>query len=141
MKYMLEAKYNGSYWDINFIDVYQMGPLSDKTVPPLSPNAISSSISSASGVTEAPTGVVPTHTRTITLSTVKPTQTGCGSIDPTDIDGHTLLGCFQTRGNNVPFSHVRSAANMDNKACAAACAGHKYAGVQDEYVSFVLVYQ
>ncbi|OTB15644.1 glycoside hydrolase family 16 protein [Daldinia sp. EC12] len=124
--------FENAYWDINFIDVYQMGPLSDKTVPPLSPNAISSSISSASGVTEAPTGVVPTHTRTITLSTVKPTQTGGGSIDPTDFDGHTLLGCFQTRGNNVPFSHVRSAVDMDNKACVAACAGHKYAGVQDD---------
>ncbi|KAI2782453.1 glycoside hydrolase family 16 protein [Daldinia loculata] len=124
--------FQSAYWDINFIDVYQMGPLSDMTIAPLSANATSSSISSPSSVTEAPTGVVPTHTRTITLSTIKPTETGGASIHPRDINEHTLLGCFRPHGNYEEFSQVRSAADMDNKACVSACVGYKYAGVQGD---------
>ncbi|KAI1468697.1 glycoside hydrolase family 16 protein [Daldinia caldariorum] len=124
--------FENTYWDINFIDVYQMGPLSEKTVPPLPINTTATSISSASSVTGAPTGVVPTHTRTITLSTVKPTETSSSPIDPTDIDGHTLLGCFRTHDSGNPFLPVKSGADMDNKACVAASAGHKYAGVQGD---------
>ncbi|KAF3064115.1 Endo-1,3(4)-beta-glucanase xgeA [Daldinia childiae] len=124
--------FQSAYWDINFIDVYQMGPLSDLTIPPLSTNTTPSSISSTSSVTEAPTGVAPTHTRTITLSTVKPTETGGAPINRRDINDHTLLGCFQSHENFKSFSRVISAADMDNRACVSACAGHKYAGVRGE---------
>ncbi|KAI0852586.1 glycoside hydrolase family 16 protein [Daldinia vernicosa] len=124
--------FQNAYWDINFIDVYQMGPLSDLTIPPLSINATSTSISSAPSEIETTTSVVPTHTRTITLSTVKPTETGGVSTHPRDINGHTLLGCFQPHATYESFSQVRSSADMDSKACVSACAGHKYAGVQGD---------
>ncbi|KAI0117085.1 glycoside hydrolase family 16 protein [Daldinia grandis] len=124
--------FQGAYWDINFIDVYQMGPLSDLTIPPLSANIASSSIPSTSSTTEAPTGVVPTHTRTITLSTVGPTETSSPLIQPKDINDHTLLGCFQSHESHGPFSQVKSIADMDNEACVSACSGYKYAGVQGD---------
>ncbi|KAI2469875.1 glycoside hydrolase family 16 protein [Annulohypoxylon bovei var. microspora] len=117
-----------TYWDINFIDVYQYGPLTNMTVPPLSPSAASSVTPSISSATPAPSGVAPTFTRTITLSTVLPTETGGSMIDQSIIDGYTLLGCFES---GAGFSQTASHPGMDNGACVAACAGRKYAGVYD----------
>ncbi|KAI1102166.1 glycoside hydrolase family 16 protein [Jackrogersella minutella] len=120
-----------TYWDINFIDVYQFGPLTNMTIPPLSPNAASSVAPSISSATSAPSGITPTHTRTITLSTVQPAETGIFA-DPGTINGHTLLGCFRSDVGREPFSHMFSSPGMDSEACVAACVGHKYAGVHDD---------
>ncbi|KAI1461555.1 glycoside hydrolase family 16 protein [Annulohypoxylon moriforme] len=121
-----------AYWDINYIDVYQYGPLTNMTIPPLSPSASSSATPSISSATPAPSGVTPTFTRTITLSTVLPVETDGSMIDPDTINGYTLLGCFESGANHDSFSQVSSHPGMDNGACVAACVGRKYAGVHDD---------
>ncbi|OTB03720.1 glycoside hydrolase family 16 protein [Hypoxylon sp. CI-4A] len=120
-----------AYWDINFVDVYQYSPLTNMTIPPASPKNTSSAISSSiSNPTPAPSGVTPTHTRTITLSTVQPTATDGSSVDPATINGHTLLGCFGPSADS--FTQAASSPDMDNAACVSACAGHVYSGVHDD---------
>ncbi|KAI1207953.1 glycoside hydrolase family 16 protein [Annulohypoxylon truncatum] len=126
-----------AYWDINYIDVYQYGPLTNMTIPPLSPSAASSVTPSTSSATPAPrtpapSGVTPTFTRTITLSTVLPVETDGSTVDPSIINGYTLLGCFESGASHDSFSQVSSHPGMDNGACVAACAGRKYAGIHSD---------
>ncbi|OTA81131.1 glycoside hydrolase family 16 protein [Hypoxylon sp. CO27-5] len=118
-----------AYWDINYIDVYQWGPLTNMTIPPLSPNITSSGTSSTTNAIPAPSGVTPTHTRTITLSTVHPTETYSSSVDPAIINDYTLLGCFQSDSGYPFFSQVASHPGMDTEVCVGHCLGRKYAGV------------
>ncbi|KAI2602855.1 glycoside hydrolase family 16 protein [Hypoxylon sp. NC1633] len=116
-----------TYWDINFVDVYQYGPLTNMTIPPLSSDTTSSSVSASS---TAP-AVTPTHTRTITLSTVPPTETG-DLIGPMAINGHRLLRCFGSSTGFKAFSHVASSPAMDSETCVQSCVGRKYAGMHDD---------
>ncbi|KAI1093551.1 glycoside hydrolase family 16 protein [Rostrohypoxylon terebratum] len=136
-----------AYWDINYIDVYQYGLLTNTTVPPLSPNITSSVTPSISSATPVPRDVAPTLTRTITLSTILPVETESSMVElhPVDsnppeassvgsspVNGYTLLGCFEVGASHDSFTQVSSHPGMDNGACVAACAGRKYAGVHDD---------
>ncbi|KAI1143181.1 glycoside hydrolase family 16 protein [Hypoxylon sp. FL0543] len=120
-----------AYWDINYIDVYQWGPLTNMTIPPLHSDSASLVASSTSSGALNPTGVTPTHTRTITLSTVQPTVTG-SLMDPANINDYTLLGCFASDAGYPSFSQVASHPDMDSEACVGSCVGHKYAGVHGD---------
>ncbi|OTA69564.1 hypothetical protein K449DRAFT_97051 [Hypoxylon sp. EC38] len=102
------------------------------TIPPLSPNITSSGTSFTTSAAPAPSGVTPTHTRTITLSTVHPSETYSSSVDPAIINDYTLLGCFQSDSGHPFFSQVASHSGMDTGACVGHCAGRKYAGVHGD---------
>ncbi|KAI2623511.1 glycoside hydrolase family 16 protein [Hypomontagnella submonticulosa] len=123
------GSFQGTYWDINFIDVYQYGQLSNMTIPPASSETTSSSLSH--GATPVPSGVTPTHTRTVTLSTA-PTPTHPGPVDPSAINGYTHLGCFGSTADFHTFSRLGSYPDMDTEDCVARCAGRKYAGIHDD---------
>ncbi|KAI1381921.1 glycoside hydrolase family 16 protein [Hypoxylon crocopeplum] len=126
------SSFQETYWDINFIDVYQFGPLTNTTVPPISSNATSSStLSSISNSTEASSSVAPIHTRTITLSNILPRETVGGSIGPKTINRHHRLGCYGSGTSNQTFSRVTTSPDMDNEACVTSCAGLKYAALQN----------
>ncbi|KAI1393936.1 glycoside hydrolase family 16 protein [Hypoxylon trugodes] len=120
--------FQGAYWDINFIDVYQYGPLTNMTIPP----ANTTTSSSASNPTAIPTAVVPTRTRTITLSTVQQTPTVSPRAAPGPVSGFTPLGCFGSKEDQSLFSPVSSSPDMSHENCVASCAGRKYAGVQND---------
>lgn len=86
--------------------------------------------------------MLPTRTRTITISTATkiiptttPVQADVKLVDPTIIDGWTLLGCFGCLAGRESFTQAASFPTMDNQACVTSCAGHKYAGVSGEYVN------
>ncbi|KAK7744833.1 hypothetical protein SLS62_009995 [Diatrype stigma] len=146
----------GSYWDINYIDVYTKLPIfpnatfpnttfpnttfpnTTASVSVLFPNATASATeSSASGLDPIST---PSNTRTVTLAIVsttsaplpEPTQSDGSATNPGTIDGYTLLGCFGSRGGFQPFVAVASLPSMDNEVCVSSCEGFKYAGVYDE---------
>ncbi|RYP53888.1 hypothetical protein DL768_001200 [Monosporascus sp. mg162] len=140
----------GAYWNINYIDVYNMVPILDpgigngtlpnNTAPPLFPNGTASTTSSPPAVvpTEAP-GEAPSGTRTITLSVVpttlpapKPTESDGSSTNPATINGYTLLGCFGSHGGYQTFTQMSTSPTMNNEVCVASCGGFKYAGVYDE---------
>lgn len=104
------------------------------------PNPLFSSVTGSSVPNSK--AAVPTRTRTITVSTatpviltIMPTQTGDSLVDPTVIDGWTLLGCFGSLASHQSFTQAASFPTMDNQACVTSCAGHKYAGVSGEYVT------
>ncbi|KAI1415769.1 glycoside hydrolase family 16 protein [Hypoxylon sp. FL1857] len=121
-----------AYWDINYIDVYQWGPLSNMTIPPLPSDSAPSVTSSTISDTPAPSSVIPTHTRTITLSTVRPTETDSSLAGPATINDYTVLGCFQSNSGYPSFSQAASHPGMDNEVCVGHCAGKKYAGVFED---------
>ncbi|KAI1779602.1 glycoside hydrolase family 16 protein [Hypoxylon cercidicola] len=125
------SSFSEAYWDINFIDVYQFGPLTNTTIPPLSPNTTSSTTTttSAPGTTAAPADATPTHTRTITLEMAQPTQTDVRIVERALIGGYTLLGCFRSSVGYQAFSKVAASPSMSSKECVASCGGSKYAGV------------
>ncbi|KAI1821533.1 concanavalin A-like lectin/glucanase domain-containing protein [Xylaria intraflava] len=131
--------FSNAFWEINYIDVYQR--------PAVALNHSLSHFSQKSPVmsnppSSSPTGetVIPSGTRTITVSTVitqvistaAPTRTGGGLADPDTINGWTLLGCFGSPAGDSPFARRVSSQTMDTKACVAACAERKYAGVSGE---------
>ncbi|KAI1498722.1 glycoside hydrolase family 16 protein [Biscogniauxia marginata] len=134
--------FKGAYWDINYIDVYQRGAPKGVTTPPISselPTLSAPSVSRVTSVASLNGTAPPMSTRTITLTTVtqvivtaEPTQTGGGLVDPSIINGYTLLGCFGSSAGYQAFAPIASFAGMDNEACVASCAGRKYAGVSDE---------
>lgn len=108
----------------------------------LFPNATSSATTSGGLPTSLDPTEAPSRTRTVTLATVsatspppEPTQSDGSSTNPGNIDGYTLLGCFGSRGGFQPFTQVAFLPNMDNEVCVSSCAGFKYAGVYDEYVT------
>ncbi|KAI0841828.1 glycoside hydrolase family 16 protein [Hypoxylon sp. FL0890] len=120
-----------AYWDINYIDVYQWGPLTNMTIPPLSSDSAASATPTTTSATPASTDVTPTHTRTITLSTVQPAETH-SLMDPATIDDYTLLGCLRSDAGYPSFTQVASHSGMDNGACVGHCSGRKYAGVYED---------
>ncbi|XDG07103.1 hypothetical protein ABKA04_006718 [Annulohypoxylon sp. FPYF3050] len=121
-----------AYWDINYIDVYQYGPITNMTVPPLSPNITSSVTPPNSSATPVRRDETPTFTRTITLSTILPVETESSVVESSAVNGYTLLGCFEAGASHDSFTQVSSHPGMDDKACLAACAGRKYAGIHDD---------
>ncbi|XXG94258.1 hypothetical protein Hte_000512 [Hypoxylon texense] len=132
------SSFSEAYWDINFIDVYQFGPLTDTTTPPLPSNDTSSTTTSTPTTTAAPADVTPTHTRTITLSMAQPTQTDDGLEKRALINGYTLMGCFQSSAGYQSFSQVASSQSMSSEECVVSCAGSKYAGVYNKYADAYL---
>ncbi|KAI0008572.1 glycoside hydrolase family 16 protein [Xylariaceae sp. FL0662B] len=133
--------FENTFWNINYIDIYQKGAPNNMTVPPIFPNTTTtaSSLPPISNATAAPSGPVPSNTRTVTISTVtqvistvEPTSTGGGLADPSTINDYTLLGCFGSAGGYQSFSQIASVPNMDNEACVGSCKGRKYAGVYND---------
>ncbi|KAI1264204.1 glycoside hydrolase family 16 protein [Xylariaceae sp. FL1019] len=132
--------FNNAFWQINYIDVYQKGPVPDP-VPgdnTTSPFPNSTMTTNGPGATSMPYNnntVVPSSTRTVTLSTVtpaEPTRTDGGLVDPATINEWSLLGCFGSLAGYQSFSKSASFPTMDNEACVASCASHNYAGVEGE---------
>ncbi|KAI0023066.1 glycoside hydrolase family 16 protein [Xylariomycetidae sp. FL0641] len=150
------SSFKNAFWNINYIDVYTRPAASNMTIPPILKNMTSSRAPSMSTSTLAPSSnvtlpsskvtmsasigtVVPSGTRTVTVSTVthvittaEPTRTGGGLVDPAKIGDYTLLGCFGSSAGYQSFSQVAQIATMDNEACVASCAGRKYAGVSGD---------
>ncbi|CAJ2512346.1 Uu.00g053610.m01.CDS01 [Anthostomella pinea] len=135
-----------AFWDINYIDIYQLGAAAtDPTIPPVFPNITSApssatSLPSLNGTVPGSNGTfTPSVTRTVTRSTItqvmttaEPTKTSGGLIDPSMLYGYTLLGCFGSSAGYQSFTPVASFATMDNEACVTNCAGRKFAGVSGE---------
>ncbi|KAI8632159.1 glycoside hydrolase family 16 protein [Xylariaceae sp. FL1651] len=137
------GSFNSAFWQINYIDIYQKPALTNGTIPSTFPNSTTISRPPVSSATSLPSfsndTVIPSGTRTVTISTItqaistsEPTRTGGGLADPATINGWTLLGCFGSLAGYHSFSKVASFVTMDNEACVASCAGHKYAGVSSE---------
>ncbi|KAI1130546.1 glycoside hydrolase family 16 protein [Nemania abortiva] len=138
------SSFNNSFWHINYIDIYQKPALvnngtllhsfpSNTTISAPAPT----STMSASVLNN--NTVIPSRTRTITVSTVtrvistaEPTRTGGGLADPATINDWTLLGCFNSFAGYKPFTKATSSDTMDSEACVSHCSGHKYAGVSGE---------
>ncbi|KAI0132030.1 concanavalin A-like lectin/glucanase domain-containing protein [Xylariales sp. AK1849] len=136
--------YLGSFWDINYIDVYQKA--ADDTIgnstntaslPPFPTNTnvplqMNTTIPFPTNTTAPASLLVLSSTRTVTLSTVLPTPTlsGTGLSDPLTIDGYTLLGCFGSLSGYPSFEPIADLLAMDNEVCVASCreAGKKFTG-------------
>lgn len=127
--------FNNAFWKINYIDVYQKpgSALNNSTIPLISPNN-----TIPDSVTSTTTVIIPSGTRTITISTFVPTPTGGGLPVPASINGWTRLGCFSSLSGYETFDKAAKFAAMDNEACVASCAGRRYAGVSGEYVTLIL---
>ncbi|KAI1761104.1 concanavalin A-like lectin/glucanase domain-containing protein [Hypoxylon sp. FL1150] len=124
------SSFSEAYWDINFIDVYQFGPLTNMTIPPLSENATSATATASS--TATPDVVTPTHTRTITLTMAEPTPTEDSLERRTPIGGYTLIGCFKASSASETFSKGLTLPSMGSEACTANCGESKYAGIYND---------
>ncbi|GAW26305.1 putative endo- -beta- protein [Rosellinia necatrix] len=138
--------FDNTFWQINYIDVYKKPAQANSAVPLHLPSnssilhpPASRTTTTTSTLAVSNNAVLPTRTRTITVSTVtqvisaaEPTRTSGGLADPAAIDGWTLLGCFGPLAGYKSFTQASSFPTMDNKACVASCAGHKYAGVSGE---------
>ncbi|KAI0160412.1 glycoside hydrolase family 16 protein [Xylariaceae sp. FL1272] len=136
--------FKNAFWQINYIDVYQKSPVSGGNTTSPFPN--STMTTSGPGATSMPANnntVLPSGTRTVTLSTVtpaEPTRTDGGLVDPATINGWSLLGCFGSLAGYQSFSKTASFPTMDNEACVASCASRQYAGVfgEDCYCADIL---
>ncbi|KAI1491874.1 glycoside hydrolase family 16 protein [Biscogniauxia mediterranea] len=133
------GSFKGAYWDINYIDVYQLGASTGMTVPSVPPTTTTSTLPSTvtSTVPSIDGSVTPLTTRTITLTTqvtatAQPTQSGGGLTDPSTIGAYTLLGCFGSSSGYQAFAPIASLPNMDSETCVSSCVGRKYAGVSGE---------
>ncbi|KAI1185740.1 concanavalin A-like lectin/glucanase domain-containing protein [Nemania serpens] len=134
------TSFNNAFWQINYIDVYKKPAAVDRTLPHPVPTNTSESTAQSSSITSPSalrsTEVMPTRTRTITvttitqaISTARPTQTVGIPADPATIHGWALLGCFRLFAGDKSFTRVSSSATMDTEACVTSCAGRKFAGV------------
>ncbi|KAI0593865.1 glycoside hydrolase family 16 protein [Biscogniauxia sp. FL1348] len=132
------GSFKGVYWDINYIDVYQLDASPNMTVPSVPPITTSIPQSTMTSIVSSVDGsVTGVSTRTITLTTkvtaaAQPTQSGGGLTDPSRIGAYTLIGCFGSSAGYQAFTPIASLPNMDIEACVASCAGRKYAGVSGE---------
>ncbi|KAI1298913.1 glycoside hydrolase family 16 protein [Xylaria venustula] len=138
------SSFRNAFWQINYIDIYERpAALTNSTSFRLKNTTLSTALSSAvtSGPVLSNTTIVPSGTRTVTvtvstitrtISTARPTQTGGRLADPATINGWTLLGCFGSLAGYKSFSQVASFPTMSNEVCVSSCAGRKYAGVSNQ---------
>ncbi|KAI1147826.1 glycoside hydrolase family 16 protein [Nemania diffusa] len=138
------SSFINTFWQINYIDIYQKPVLANSTfLHPLPSNTTVStrpvSSTTSLSVLRSTSTVIPSRTRTITVSTItqvmataEPIRTGGGLADPTTIKDSTLLGCFGSPAGYKSFTQAASSAKMDIEVCVTSCAGHKYAGVSGE---------
>ncbi|KAI0176071.1 concanavalin A-like lectin/glucanase domain-containing protein [Hypoxylon sp. FL1284] len=87
------TSFSEAYWDINFIDVYQFGPLTNTTIPPLSPNATSTTTATPIA-TAPPDDVTPAHTRTVTLTAASSPDIGGGEACVASCAGSRYVGVY-----------------------------------------------
>lgn len=123
------TKYH-SYWDVNYIDVYESA---NGTTP-----VFSSSSAVPSNATTTTMTSLSTTTQTISGVTT-PTSTG-GSSNPSVIDKYSYLGCFGSKTGFRTFSNAKTDDKMTLETCVKLCNGVTYAGVFEEYVFFPLCY-
>ncbi|KAK8042561.1 Endo-1-3(4)-beta-glucanase [Apiospora phragmitis] len=99
---MTDDRLYHSFWDINYIDVYQKpdSPKPSSTTSATFSTALLNAISIATSLPSVDTTALPSpsNTRTIMLTTATPssapTKSGGGVSDPAMLNGYTLLVCF-----------------------------------------------
>lgn len=126
-----------SYWEINYIDVYDetSSPSQSSTVPvPTSSRPISSGIYGNYSTT-ATTSAASSAASSATVSspgTSSPTPTTSLTRDPANIGDFVLLGCFGSSSRFVTFALADTRSDMTPEVCVGLCAQSKYAGVFDK---------
>ncbi|KAH0433604.1 mixed-linked glucanase [Colletotrichum camelliae] len=132
--------FTSAYWEVNYIDVYQLG-LGNTTTSIPEPTTTTTVKTTSTVFTTVPNPATMSHNSTALISTTRPsaavsTAPPSPSTDPlvperepAAIDGYAFLGCFGSATGFSTFTAKASATDMTLQKCVDLCTPGKYAGV------------
>lgn len=127
---MLNA--HGRYWEINYIDVYDVAESTTSTSVPVTASSQPVSVSSGIYANRSTTATTTSGTSSVP-GTSLPTSTPTAlTRDPANIGDFVLLGCFGSSSQFATFNLAATRSDMTPDVCVGLCAQSKYAGVFDQ---------
>ncbi|KAJ0289709.1 hypothetical protein COL940_001351 [Colletotrichum noveboracense] len=134
------SAFTSAYWEVNYIDVYQLG-LGNTTTSTPEPTTTTTVKTTSTVFTTVPNPATMSHNSTALISPTLPsaavsTAPPSPSTDPlvperepATIDGYAFLGCFGSATGFSTFTAKASATDMTLQKCVDLCTPSKYAGV------------